>query len=185
MSENVKKNLLIEPHYLPSFSWMKLIAGYDIIYLDISENYIKASYRNRCIISGPNGLLNLSIPVKKNRNERNKTGTIAIDNSFSWQKNHWMTLTSCYRRSPYFEFFEDMFSPIYLKKYQRLIDIDLDLINLLFKLTEIKSEIRFTDSYIEPGTGGFDDFRDKIYPGTINPLKLNFEKIHTGLQRQV
>ncbi len=172
MSENVKEKLLIEPHYLPCFSWMKLAGDYKSIYFSNNENYVKASYRNRCHVLSPNGILTMSIPVKKSKEERNKMGTIKISYDFDWQKNHWMTLMSSYRRSPYFEFFEDNFAPFYQKKYELLIEMNYELIKLLFKITNIHCEIIFTDDYIEPGTEGFDDYRNMIIP-TTKSLKFN------------
>ncbi len=35
--------------------------------LDQNENFVKQTYRNRCVILSANGPLALTIPIKKNR----------------------------------------------------------------------------------------------------------------------
>ena len=37
---------------------------------------------------------------------------VQIDHSQKWKKNHWKSLESAYRSSPYFEYYEDDFKSI-------------------------------------------------------------------------
>ena len=150
--------------------------SYDTVYLDVSSNYVKASYRNRCKVLSPNGVLTLSVPLSKAISARDTMKTVKVSYEENWQKIHWMTLMSCYRRSPYFEFFEDTLAPYYEKKYEFLIDLNYDLLQLLFKICKVRTEIRFTEHYIEPGTEGFTDLRNIITPKSINPLKMQLPK---------
>lgn len=176
MSENTQNFLLIEPHYLPSISWVLLVARYDVVYLDISSNYVKASYRNRCLVLSPNGVLTLSIPLAKAQNNRDTMKTVRISYDENWQKIHWMTFMSCYRRSAYFEFYEDVFSPYFTKKETLLYNFDVELLKLIFKFCKMKTEIRFTEAYIPPGTAGYDDYRNCITPKTQNPLNIEIPR---------
>jgi len=151
---------------------MMLASRYPVIYLDASEHYVKATYRNRCHILGPNGLLRMSVPIEHGRDQRISTGLIRIAYDMDWQKNHWMTLMSCYRRSAYFEFFEDAFAPLYQKRVDTLFEWNMQCIRMLFQLTGMQKELRVTERYIEPGEPGFDDFRNAILPSVSNPLLL-------------
>ena len=57
------KKLLIELPYLGNIAFYKLLTNFDEILIEKHEFFQKASYRNRCEISGPNGKLTLSIPI--------------------------------------------------------------------------------------------------------------------------
>ena len=56
--------LLSTAYFAPIQYYCKLYS-YTNIYIEIQENYSKQSYRNRCNILAANGLLSLTIPVKK------------------------------------------------------------------------------------------------------------------------
>ncbi len=175
MSENNSKILLIEPHYLPPVAWMKLLEGRNRICLDISSSFVKASYRNRCHILSPNGVLHLSIPLQHIHHERKTVGNAKISYEMNWQKNHWSTLTSCYRRSAYFEYFEDLIAPLYHKKFETLLEFNMAALKVVFNILNLKPEITFTESYLEKGIAAYDDYRDLISPKKILPEFSNFE----------
>lgn len=164
MSNLVKEPLITELQYLPPVSWFEQIAVHEIIYLDNRENFQKGTYRNRCHILGPNGLLRLSIPLQHGKHQHKAMGEVLIAKEHAWQKNHWMTICSCYRRSAYFEYFEDSFYPFYHKPYEKLFDFNYDLLKLVFNILKIEKEIKFPDTYVEPGTPGFIDKRSVIRP---------------------
>ncbi|HRG28720.1 MAG TPA: WbqC family protein [Chitinophagales bacterium] len=175
MSENTSKILLTEAHYLPPTAWMKLTKDYPVICFDTSAHFIKASYRNRCHILSANGILPLSVPLVHGREQRNTLGNVKISYEMAWQKNHWMTLTSAYRRSAYYEYFEDMFAPLYHTHYVTLMEFNLAALTIVFKILGLKPEIRFTNSYIEPNTAGYADFRNMITPKNNTPLNYTFQ----------
>ncbi|MBC8173046.1 MAG: WbqC family protein [Chitinophagales bacterium] len=169
-----KKNaLLIELQYLPAIAWIHLLQQYDIIYLDNKEHYQKGSYRNRCHILGPNGTQRLSIPLVKGKHQHSHMNAVRISYDHTWQKDHWQSICSAYRRSAYFEFYEDVLYPFYHTTYEKLFDFNFALLQLIFKLLKMEKEIRFTETYISPGAEGFDDYRGRISPKTINGLHLD------------
>lgn len=169
MSNLVKEPLIIDLQYLPSIAWFEVISAHEIIYLDKKENYQKGTYRNRCHILSPNGQLRLSIPLMHGKQQHKPMGDVLISNDEAWQKIHWMTICSCYRRSAYFEYFEDTFFPFYHTQYEKLFDFNLELLKLVLKILKMENEIRFTDSYIEPHTPGYTDMRSAILPNNKSP----------------
>lgn len=164
----VKEPLLVDLHYLPSVSWFRMVNEYNRILLDKHEHYVKGSYRNRCHIQGPNGLLRLSIPLMHGKHQHKKSGEVLISNEHNWQKIHWMTICSCYRRSAYFEFFEDTFYPFYHQRFELLFDFNHQLLSAVCRILQLKIEVQTTDSYIPPGTEGITDKRSAILPGETN-----------------
>lgn len=174
MSESPSLPLLIEPHFLPSISWMALVAQYEEVYIDVSAHYQKGSYRNRAHIPGPNGLMRLSVPLVHGRGQKMTMGDVKISYAEDWQKIMWFTIGSCYRRSPFFEFFEDVFEPLFIRKFSYLIDLDMALIAALQKPMGLSTRFTFTQQYIEPGDPGFSDKRAYIHPRSDNPMQLQW-----------
>ncbi|MBC8045560.1 MAG: WbqC family protein, partial [Fimbriimonadaceae bacterium] len=133
-----KKNaLLIEMQYLPAIASIMLIKQYDRIYIDVKEHYVKGTYRNRCHILGPNGLQRLSIPLLKGKHQHSSMDKVIISYAYNWQKDHWQSLCSAYRRSPYFEYYEDLFYPFYHQQFEKLIDFNYGLLKCIFKIFKI------------------------------------------------
>ena len=133
------------------------------IIIDIYQHFQKQSYRNRCVIAGANGSLNLIVPVIRGKG---KTALIdiKIDNSQNWKKIHWKSLESAYRTSPYFEFYEHEFEAIYLNKiHQSLFDFNNDMFNVILNCLQIEINVNFSMSYSK-NYSDFLDLREIIHP---------------------
>ena len=151
--------------YAGNLMYYSVLAKYSQVYIDEFENFRKQSYRNRCVISSPNGPLKLIIPII--RISKNIVKDVKIDNHQNWRKIHWKSLESSYRSSPYFEFYEDEFKPLYLeKKIEYLLDFNQQINLVLLRCLNMDTEVIFSDSYIEKG-GKVNDFRDIIHPSSV------------------
>ena len=151
--------------YAGNLMYYSVLAKSSQVYIDGFENFHKQSYRNRCVISSPNGPLKLIIPII--RISKNIVKDVKIDNHQNWRKIHWKSLESSYRSSPYFEFYEDEFKPLYLeKKIEYLLDFNQQINLVLLRCLNMDTEVIFSDSYIEKG-GKVNDFRDIIHPSSV------------------
>ena len=150
--------------YAGNLTYYSVLAKSSKVYIDGFENFKKQSYRNRCVISGPNGPLKLIIPII--RISKNIVKDVKIDNHQNWRKIHWKSLESSYRSSPYFEFYEDEFKPIYLERKKKyLLDFNQQINFVLLRCLNMDTEILFSDSYIEKGVK-INDFRNIIHPSS-------------------
>ena len=111
------------------------------ISIDICENYVKQSYRNRAEIYGANGRLNLSIPVERPFGAQSKTNQILISNAENWKKNHWKSIESAYSRTPFFEFYADKLKTLLDQDYKKLIDLNIALTTHLIEKLGIDCEV--------------------------------------------
>jgi len=164
MAESLKTNILLEPQYVGSLSFWKLIVQSEKILFEQHENYMKRSYRNRCHILSPNGLLRLSIPLEHGKNQHCALKDVRISYNENWQKSHWQSLQSGYRRSPYFEFYEDKIIRFYEDKFLLLLDYNLQLFEVLSALIKIKPEYSLTTQYNKEVASGYSDFRNVLLP---------------------
>ncbi|MBK6984535.1 MAG: WbqC family protein [Bacteroidetes bacterium] len=111
------KTVLLSTAYLPNVHYLSQVINCDTIVIEKQENFVKQTYRNRCDIVTANGKLSLSIPLIKQADKE-----LIFDKKISyaedWQKQHWRTIVSAYKNSPYFEFFEDEFKPFYENQFE-------------------------------------------------------------------
>ena len=109
-------NIIIHPTYFPSISHYIAMLQADLVTLEMEDNFQKQTNRNRMYIYSPNGVQLLNIPVKHSIDKHQKYKDVRIENDFGWQKNHFKSLEAAYRTSPFFEYFEDDFRPLFEKK---------------------------------------------------------------------
>lgn len=128
------------------------------------DHYMKQSYRNRCCICGPGGVLPLSIPIVRPATVKCYTKDIRISDHGNWRHLHWNALESAYNMTPYFEYYKDDFRPFYEKKYAFLTDFNEELCRLICRLLNISPKIERTATYKEGFSEGELDFRERIHP---------------------
>ncbi|HUH72864.1 MAG TPA: WbqC family protein [Chitinophagales bacterium] len=158
------ETILIEPQYWGSISYFKELFSADDIVLDIHSNFQKGTYRNRCKIMGPNGLLSLSIPLVKGNEQHTVLKNLQISYSENWRKDHWQSIVTSYRRSAYFEFYEDIIQPLYEDDYEYLTDFNIASLKIVSELLRISIPFQLTETYISKGSFEGKDARDIIHP---------------------
>ncbi|GMN08582.1 WbqC family protein [Croceitalea sp. MTPC5] len=131
---------LLHPTYFPNIASLTVLVQSEFIW-EVWDNYQKQTFRNRCHITTDQGRHTLTIPIKHTGgdNGRQKYKEVRIDNSVNWQRQHWRTLQTAYRTSPYFEFYEDHLAPLYTKKYDFLMDFNFDTIAFLLEHISVET----------------------------------------------
>ena len=157
-------SLLIELQYLaPVQYYAKLCSGQPML-IEQHEHYIKRSYRNRAHILGANGMMRLTIPLKKGKNEGQAIREVQIEYVRKWQQQHWQSIQSAYGKAPFFEHYSDELRPFFEKKYKFLFDFNLDLMEVLMELIGINSSVSLTNNYAHKPPDGILDLRNSIHP---------------------
>ncbi|MBL7913293.1 MAG: WbqC family protein [Bacteroidia bacterium] len=155
-------NALLSTAYWPNLHYFYYVLNCESVVIENYENYHKQSFRNRTQILTANGKLDLSIPVKK-INAKELIKDVEISYTENWQINHWRAITSAYKNSPYFDFFEDEIQYFYSKEFKFLIEFNTGQLNLILKLLKVKKAISFTSTF-EKETSTLIDFRNSIHP---------------------
>ena len=107
--------------------YARLVRQREIV-LEQYDSYTKQTYRNRCLIMGPNGVITLSIPVKKISGVKTNFRDIRIDYDSNWNRIHWRSLVASYASSPFFELLADEIEPFYQKRFDFLLDLNKQLL---------------------------------------------------------
>jgi hypothetical protein len=157
-----RNSVLLTTAYLPSLSYLREVLRTDDVVLEGQEHFVKQTYRNRCEILTANGTLSLSIPLEKQA-DKEITCRKRISYAENWQQQHWRTITSAYKGSPYFEFFEDDLRPFYEQRFELLMDYNTALLKSVLHILRVKKEIRFTEHY-DPHPADIKDLRVLPHP---------------------
>jgi hypothetical protein len=160
----IEKGAVLPMFYLPPVEYFAQLNSYNPDFLiEKHEHFPKQTYRNRANIYSPDGVLTLVVPVVKGSKVHTPVKDVKISYDFNWQRLHWLSLQGCYRRSAYFEYYEDDFAPFYELKETYLYDLNEKLLQLLLKLLKIKTSISYTESY-EANYPALTDLRQGIHP---------------------
>ncbi len=124
--------VLLHPTYFPNIATLACVVQNEVCW-EVQDNYQKQTFRNRCHICTDTGRHKLTIPVQHvgGKQGRQKYCDVRVDNAYHWQRQHWRTLQTAYRSSPYFEYFEDDLSYLFEKHFDFLLDFNLASIEFL------------------------------------------------------
>lgn len=164
------ESVLLSTAYLPNLAYLSQVIKAGQIVLEKHEYFVKQTYRNRCDILSSSGKLSLSIPLVKQADKELITDK-RISYAENWQQQHWRSITSAYKNSPYFEYFEDEFKPFYENRFEFLFDYNLKLLQTVLHILRTKKDIEFTTSYeINPTIADYRTLSDKHqYEAPVKP----------------
>lgn len=152
-------SILIHPTYIPNIATFAAIVQNDVCW-EVQDNFQKQTFRNRAYICTDRGklMLNISIAHVGKGQGRQKYKDVKIDYDENWQRQHWRTLETAYRTSPYFEYYEDDIAPLYHQKHEFLLDFNLKLIKVVCNCLQIEMPTLKTNTF-EVLPRDFEDFR--------------------------
>lgn len=157
----IMNNILIHPTYFPSISHYVAIVQAESVTFEMEDNFQKQTNRNRMYIYSPNGIQMLNIPIKHSKDKHQKYKDVRIENDFGWQKNHFKSLEAAYRTSPFFEYFEDDFRPLFEKKHEFLMDLNLEIFQLVNDSLGINIQPEKTTEFFHE-VSDYTDFRPLV-----------------------
>jgi hypothetical protein len=153
----MNNEILIYPTYFPSISHYIAMIDAQSVTFEVEDTFQKQTNRNRMYIYSPNGIQMLNIPVKHDSANSNFKD-IKIDNQNNWQKNHFKSLEAAYKNSPFYEYFVDDLNPIFQKKHEFMLDLNLEVFELVNEALGISIPFEKTSEYLHEVTDK-SDFR--------------------------
>lgn len=165
-------NLLLHPTYFPTIAHFVAIVNASTVTFEAADNFQKQTYRNRMFIYGANGKLLLNIPVKHNK-EKLKTSyqNTEIENIEDWQKQHWRSIVSAYKSSPFFEYYEDDIKELFTTPQASLYQLNTTVFKIICECIEIETTIKYTTTFNkEPGA--YTDLRSLVNSKKETPIQL-------------
>lgn len=164
---------LLSTAYLPPVQWFAHFASASHVLIEQHEHYLKQTYRNRCVIAGPDGPVDLSIPLEK-ASSHAEIRDLRISDHGHWRHHHWNAIRSAYGHSPFFEYYADDFAPFYERPAGFLLDFNEGLICLVARLLDIDTSWERTLQFIAPQSP---DLRSLISPRRSFKEDVAFEPV--------
>jgi hypothetical protein len=121
----------------------------------------------------------LNIPIKHvgGRHGRQKYRDVRLENTYPWQRQHWRSLQTAYRTSPFFEFYEDELAPLYHREFTFLLDFNLHTIDVLCDCLQVAMPGEKTRVYEEGAGGAFDGRFLVNAKGAPLPFSLQYQQV--------
>lgn len=132
-----------QPQYIPWLGYLDKIDKSDcFVFLD-NVQYKPREYQNRNKIRTKDGWIWLTVPVVSKGLGRQKICDVTIDNSFDWQNHHWKSLKAWYNKAPNFRDHFQFFENVYTKKWEKLIDLNVCIIEYILKEFKIETPLYY------------------------------------------
>jgi len=160
----IEKGAVLPLFYLPPVEYFATLKNNALdIVIEREEHFPKQTYRNRADVYTPDGKLSLVVPVIKGSKNHTQVKDVKISYDFRWQRLHWMSIQACYRRSAYFEYYEDELAPFYEKQFSFLFDYNEQLLNFILKAIKLPLKLTYTNEYVS-NYPGLVDLRSSMNP---------------------
>jgi WbqC-like protein family len=140
-------DIILHPTYFPNISHFVGIVSAENVVFEVEDNYQKQTHRNRTYIYGANGKLVLNVPVKHSHKNRQLYKDVKIANDTNWQLSHWKSLQSAYRTSPFFEFYEDEFAPLFHEKQSYILEFNFKCLSIIADCLQLDLNYNITIHY--------------------------------------
>jgi hypothetical protein len=140
---------------MPSVEYVARLLREECV-VDLGENYIKRSQRNRAQILSANGVMSLTVNVENANRPRQKIKDVRIDYSKRWQHQHWVSILSAYKSSPYFDHYAHLLEPYYKREWQYLADYNMEYLSTLLRLLGVDDKVNISEKYVAAREGDLD-----------------------------
>ncbi len=143
-------SVLLTSAYFSPLAWYVPMAKGENVCLEQHDNFVKQTWRNRCVIAGPNGRQVLTVPVEKNPKGKTSMRDVRISDHGNWRHLHWNALESSYGKSPFFEYYADDIRPFFEQKREFLFDFNEEIREKMCELLQIDINLSCSSVYSAP-----------------------------------
>ena len=152
---------LLSTTYFGPVQWYQKLNRHRCI-IEQHDNFVKQTYRNRCVIASANGPQTLTVPIERYDGMKCAMRDIRISDHGNWRHLHWQALVSAYGETPFFEYYADDIRPFFEEhRWKYLLDFNLDITHTLCSLLDVRPDLTLSDHYIDAdeticGSGSLD-----------------------------
>lgn len=158
--------------------WAYIVQGGEEVIIDLGENYVKRTQRNRTEIMTSGGIMQLSVQLQHANRPRQPMQHMRIDYSKRWQHQHLIAMKSAYRSSPYYDYYAERFDALLNREWEHLVELNLATLEAVSATLKI-AKPRISHEYVHAENKDT-DMRDKRRVSTFKaePYVQVFSHIH-------
>ena len=142
------KTILLSSTYFGPVQWYQKLNRHRCV-IEQHDNFVKQTYRNRCVIASANGPQTLTVPTERYDGLKCPMRDIRISDHGNWRHLHWQALVSAYGETPFFEYYADDLRPYFEeRRWTYLLDFNIDIMHTLCSLLDVRPTLSLSDHYI-------------------------------------
>ena len=165
---------LLSTTYFGPVQWYQKLNRHRCI-IEQHDNFVKQTYRNRCVIASANGPQSLTVPIERYDGMKCAMRDIRISDHGNWRHLHWQALVSAYGETPFFEYYADDIRPFFEEhRWKYLLDFNLDITHTLCSLLDVRPDLTLSDHYIDAD-------ETICVSGSLSGAAAGFEEANKGL----
>jgi hypothetical protein len=128
-----------QPQYLPWLGYLDKIDKADVFVILDNVQFKKNEWQNRNRIKTAQGHQWITVPVLYRFPE--KINEVRINNKANWGRKHLQALITNYSKSTYFDNYKSFFEDIFSRSWDRLVDINIEIIKFLISALDLKTKL--------------------------------------------
>ena len=136
-----------QPNYLPYLGFFDKMARSDIFVIYDDAQFNKSDFQHRNRIRIYHGWKWLTVPVEKKQIPLNRIrikNEVTTWKGFKWSEDHFNNIRDNYKDTPYYSVYEEEIKRIYQKTHDKLVELNMNLINFLRKVFDIDVKVVFS-----------------------------------------
>ena len=175
--------LVTDYQYFGNICFIELLYKEKQVCFDSHAPFTKMSFKNKMIILSAQGPLALTIPIVGGRDQKTSIQDIRIAYDAPWQAQHFKALKTCYKRAPYFEYYEADLEKLYYTKTEFLVEFLEACHQFLQKAIKGKWELLQYNEYAQKIKE--EETKKEIHPWQPNnyaqfPIKNEYQQVFTS-----
>ena len=133
--------------YFGSILYYGELVQHPKVLIEAKEHFPKQSYRNRCDILGADGILSISIPVKKDFGSKTPTDQVRLANNENWRARHWRAIKSAYQSAPFFDYYGIEVKELLFNEESNLLEFNTTISKRILSWLDIECDLESTTEF--------------------------------------
>ena len=175
--------LVSDYQYFGNICFIELLYKEKQVCFDSHAPFTKMSFKNKMVILSAQGPLALTIPIVGGRDQKTSIQDIRIAYDAPWQAQHFKALKTCYKRAPYFEYYEADLEKLYSTRTECLVEFLESCHQFLQKAIKGKWELIQFNEYAQKIKE--EETKKEIHPWQPNnyaqfPIQHEYQQVFTS-----